>query len=129
MPFEELINEKLWLFIPSFQKASRMAGGTDVDPISRALMVDFKTTQRDSIHGKDLDQIIGDYYLARKQHFVDQAFAVVNRLGLYYSRHANLWSLEASVWTFQPKFGEFEEYCFKRAEEELEISQESLVCK
>ncbi|MGH8128091.1 MAG: hypothetical protein ACRETC_06950 [Gammaproteobacteria bacterium] len=116
-PFDDLLHDKVLLLNPAFGQASQSVGGADADLITGDLLVDFKTTKSGHITAGNLDQILGYFLLARKQHTVDPTFPEINRLGLYFCRHGYLWTLEASVWTSNPAFREIEQWFFRRADE------------
>lgn len=120
VPFDDLLHDEVLLLNPTFGETSRLVGGADTDLIAADLLADFKTTKMGAMEGRSLDQILGYLLLARKQRSVDPMFPVINRLGLYYSRHGYLWSMEASTWTSHPDFPEIEQWFFQRADEVLE---------
>lgn len=117
VPFDELLHDKMLLLNPTFRQSSYLVGAADADLISGDLLVDFKTTKENEIRAGSLDQILGYFLLARKQHLVDPTFPEINRLGLYYCRHGFLWSLETSNWTSNPEFPGIEDWFFQRAAE------------
>lgn len=117
VPFSDLLHDKVLLLNPDFKQTSHIVGGADTDLISGDSIIDFKTTGKGEIDVGNLDQILGYFFLARKQQAVDPTFPVINRLGLYYSRHGHLWSLETSVWESHPDFQKVERWFFQRAEE------------
>ena len=94
-----------------------MVGGADADLIAGDLLVDFKATMKREMNGKDLDQLLGYFLLARKQRAVDPSFPEVKRVALYFCRHAYLWVLDVTMWTEHPEFPDIEEWFFNRAKE------------
>lgn len=117
VPFDELLCEAPLFLNPTFGDWSRLVGGADADLITGGLLVDFKTGKEGRIHARDLDQLLGYFFLAGRQRQSEPNFPVIKRLGLYFSRHAYLWTMEASVWTEHPEFPEIEWWFFQRATE------------
>jgi hypothetical protein len=123
VPFDALIRPGLLLLNPTFGAASDLVGGADADLIAGGLLVDVKVTKKREIQGGHLDQLLGYLLLARRQRRLDGTFPELRRLGLYFARHADLWSQEAAAWTEQPHFAELEEWFFRRAQEVFRPSQ------
>jgi hypothetical protein len=117
VPFDKFAASKTMLLNPSFGEASRLVGGADADLIADCTLVDFKTTTKEEIEGKSLDQLLGYFLLARRENLTNPSFPALNRVGLYFSRHGHLWIQEVSVWTSHPEFLAVEEWFFKRAGE------------
>ncbi len=117
VPFNALIHKEVLLLNPTFGDSSRIVGGADADLIVGNLLVDCKTTKKNEIRARDLDQLLGYYLLARNQRRTDSTFPAIDHLGLYYCRHGYLWTVETAVWTSHPRFSETEEWFFKRARE------------
>lgn len=115
-PFESLLSDVLMLN-PDFGETSRIVGGADADLISSDLLIDFKTTKKGEMGASDLDQLLGYLFLARKQRNIKPEFPAIDRLGLYFSRHGYLWSVEARAWTENPEFMEIEQWFFDHAKE------------
>ncbi len=65
-----------------------------------------------------LDQLLGYFLLARRRHSADPEFPLIDRVGLYFSRHGHLWSMAAATWTGHPDFPALEAWYFRRAAEE-----------
>jgi hypothetical protein len=117
VPFDELLHPKLMFLNPIFRQTSDLVGGADTDLITGDFLVDFKTTKEGKMKARDLDQLLGYFLLARKQHSVDPTFPPINRLGFYYCRRGYLWSANASDWASQVEFPEIETWFFQRAAE------------
>jgi hypothetical protein len=117
VPFDELINKQSMLLNPTFKESSTIIGGADTDLITGELLVDFKTTKKCEMRASNLDQLLGYLLLARNQRNMDKSFPPINRLGLYYSRHGYLWSMDSSEWTNHPRFPEIEKWFLMRAKE------------
>jgi hypothetical protein len=97
VPFEKFVNESRTMLNPGFGQASRMVQGADADLIVGDLLVDVKTTRDGRVEADEIDQLLGYFILARQARLADQNFPQINRLGLYYSRHAHLWTWDVST--------------------------------
>jgi hypothetical protein len=116
VPFGSLIHDTIVLLNPNFGETSKLVGGADADLITGDMIVDFKTTKRDSMQPDDLDQLFGYFLLARHQRQTDPMFPEINRLALYFCRHGQLWTVDRTAWTDHPEFAEVEKWFFERAE-------------
>ena len=123
MPFDELLDDDLIILNPNFGASSLLVGGADSDLISGNLLVDFKTTIKGEMGAGQLDQILGYLLLARKQIQSDPSFPPIERLGLYFSRHGYLWTVDASMWTGHPEFSDIESSFFVLAEQVWSLGQ------
>ncbi|MBI1800010.1 MAG: hypothetical protein HYR71_00070 [Chloroflexi bacterium] len=119
VPFDKLLHPQVLFLNPDFGESSHLVSGADTDLISGDLLVDFKATMKGEMQGIDLDQLLGYFLLARKQHVIDPTFPVINQVGLYYCRHGYLWSVDVNTWTDQREFLEIEQWFFKQAEKVL----------
>lgn len=117
VPFDSLLHSEVMLLNPTFGTASALVGGADSDLITGDMLVDFKTTNRSEMQGRDLDQLFGYYLLARNRRESDPSFPEIKRLALYFSRHGFLWVQNATTWEDHPQFLEIEDWFFKRAKE------------
>jgi len=115
VPFESLLHKRVLLLNPDFGDSSRLVGEADADLIAGGLLVDFKTTKSSEMQGKDLDQLLGYFLLARHRRRVEPTFPSISRLGVYYCRHGYLWAVETKVWTDHPDFLQIEKWLFNRA--------------
>jgi hypothetical protein len=115
VPFASLLHDKILRLNPTFGDAAELVGGTDGDLISGDLLVDFKTTKQDTMETPWLDQLLGFFLLARKQREADATFPEINKLALYFCRHAYLWVQDTAIWTASPEFAEIEGWFFQRA--------------
>lgn len=75
---------------------------------------------------KTLDQLLGYFFLWRKERLGNPALQEIHRVGVLFARHGYLWTLDVKEWTQQPDFLEIEQWFFKRAEEALTSSAESV---
>ena len=117
VPFDALLHDKVLLLNPVFEQTSRLVGGADADLIVGDMLVDLKATKSNEMDPIDLDQLLGYYFLARRQCQADPTFLTINRLAIYFARHGYLWTWDASTWTGHPQFAETEEWFFTRAKE------------
>lgn len=116
VPFDALLHDKILLLNPSFGEVSKLVGGADTDLINGDLLVDFKTIKSGAMNARDLDQLLGYFFLARRYRQVNPSFPEIKRLALYFCRHAYLWTIETMRWTDHPQFAEVEKWFFERAE-------------
>ncbi|HWE97629.1 MAG TPA: hypothetical protein VG269_26980 [Tepidisphaeraceae bacterium] len=97
VPFENFVSDARTMLNPGFGKASRIVRGADADLIVGDLLIDVKTTKDGSVEADEIDQLLGYFILARQARSADKNFPQINRLGLYYSRHAHLWTWDVSA--------------------------------
>jgi hypothetical protein len=117
VPFESLLHSELLILNPDFKQSSKLVGNADADLIAGDLLVDFKVTKADIVKEEYWDQLLGYYLLARNQRRLDPTFPEIKRVAIYFSRHAYLWSVDATAWTNHPQFKEVEQWFFIRAKE------------
>ena len=117
VPFDALLHKQVMLLNPTFGESSRLVGGADADLITGDMLVDFKTTKKNSMSVADLDQLLGYFLLARNQRRTDSQFPEIKKLGLYFCRHGYLWAIDTDNWTDHPQFLDVEKWFLKRAGE------------
>jgi hypothetical protein len=110
VPFRLLTHPESLLLNPDFGEASRAVGGADADLIAGDLLVDVKTTKSAAVTGEALDQLFGYFILARRA-----GLPPIRRMGIYFSRFAQLRTGQTSFWTDHPRFAETERWFFERA--------------
>jgi hypothetical protein len=120
VPYAQLLDDQVMLLGPTFEQVSAWFYGAKADLITGDMLVDIKTTGKDTIRSEYLNQILGYYLLARWQRRMDPGFPVIRRLGIYFARFGQLWSLETSEWTEHPMFPAVEEWFFQYARESFE---------
>ncbi|CAB1275069.1 hypothetical protein [Candidatus Nitrosacidococcus tergens] len=114
VPFDLLIKSKTILLNPDFGKVSTLVGGADVDLIAGDMLVDFKTTIRDTMLASSLDQILGYYWLADRYRREDMfSFPEIKQIALYFCRYGFLWVQDIAIWKNHPKFTETRDWFFK----------------
>lgn len=118
-PIPALLDKHTLHLNPIFGESSTLVGGADTDLITGDLLVDVKTVREAKIRADHLDQLLGYFLLARREHRRDPSFPVIRRAGLYFARHAHLWVVEAADWTDRPGFSEIEARFFDLATEEF----------
>jgi len=116
-PFNDLLHNEVVFLNPTFGQTARPIGGADADLIIGDMLIDIKTTKNDTIQVQHLNQILGYFFLARKERTINPTFPVINRFGLYYSRYGYLYSFDASAWTEHPEFLETEQWFFTQIEQ------------
>lgn len=116
-PIEMLLAGRPLHLNPIFGESSALVGGADTDLITGDLLLDLKTVKEAEIRAGYLDQLLGYFLLARREHRREPSFPVVSRVGLYLARHAHLWIVDAAEWTSHPRFTEIEEQFFEMAAE------------
>jgi hypothetical protein len=111
VPFNDLeLNREPLILNPGFGKSSNQIGGADADLLLGDLLIDLKTTKKDSIDVRWLDQLLGYFLLARNERKHRRTFPEIKRLGFYFARRAFLWVQPVSGWVDHPKFAETEEW-------------------
>lgn len=114
-PIQEMIIGRPILLNPTFGDASALVGGADADLIAGDFLIDFKVTTKSEMDVEDLDQLLGYFLLARHHRSSEQTFPEIRRAGIYFGRHAHLWSVPTTIWTNHPEFREIEAWFLDRA--------------
>jgi hypothetical protein len=117
VPFDRLVDNNCMLLNPSFGRSSLMIGGADADLITGKLLVDVKTTNQCSMGATTLDQLLGYCLLSRRERERDPQFPEIKEVGLYFSRHGYLWTMEVEEWTGQKQFSKVENWFFEKVAE------------
>jgi hypothetical protein len=117
VPIQSLINHNAILLNPNFGESSLLVGGADTDLIIDDLLIDIKTTIKSGISTDNLNQLLGYYILTRNQHHINPNYPVINKLGIYFSRHGYLWTIDANLWTNNSEFQEIEKWFVEKANE------------
>lgn len=119
VPLPALLDSTTLHLNPIFGDSSAAVGGADTDLITGDLLVDIKTVKEATIRADHLDQLLGYFLLARREHERDPSFPQIGRVGLYFARHGHLWIVDAAEWTTHPEFAAVEEWFFEAAAEVL----------
>jgi len=115
--FEELMHESVLLLNPTFGESSKIVGAADADLISGNSLIELKTTKASEYDPQWLDQLLGYLLLARNERRRDPTFPQINRLSLYFCRHAHFLHLNATHFTDDPSFAELETWFIDHAKE------------
>lgn len=101
---------------PTFGLASNLVGGADADLVIDDLLIDIKTVKEFDLSRETFNQLIG-YYALSKIEQIDGAPPQheINRLGIYFSRHAYLHVIPVEEVIDEQKFPQFLEWFVKRA--------------
>ena len=93
-PDGPFIAQKHCYLNPDFGKASLLVEGADADLIVDDLLLEIKTTKDLGVRREHLDQLLS-YYVLHKIGGVNEMprSRPIKRVGIYFSRHALLWSV------------------------------------
>lgn len=107
---------KICLLNPTFDKASTLVGGADVDLVIDNMMIDIKTTKKFELQRAYFNQLIG-YYVLYRIGGIDgmPSGHGIKRLGLYFSRYAYLYVINVRDIIDEDTFSNFVEWFRKRA--------------
>ncbi len=100
---------------PEF-KSSSLVKGADADLIIDDLLIDIKTVKELDLQRRDFNQLVGYYILSK----IDQLKGVqlpynIKRLGIYFSRHAYLYTFDVEEVVDEQRLPEFLEWFQLRA--------------
>lgn len=115
VPFERLSHPKVLLLNPTFGMHSAVAGGADADLICGNLLVEVKTTKNPELKRDMVRQLLVYFMLARRARAEDGQIPVIDRLGIYFSRHAHLWELLTASITAKPEYAATEGWLIRYA--------------
>lgn len=105
---DDFKSQGICLLNPSFGKASSLVGGADADIILDDMIIDIKTTKNLKFPLDYFNQLIGYYTLYQMGGFSDlKERPDINKLAIYYSRHAYLYVVEVEEVIDKNKFPEF----------------------
>ena len=93
---------------PTFGKGSNLVGGADADLLIDDCLIDIKVTKHHSFERDTFNQVVGYYCLSliggiddcRKNH-------KIKRLGIYFARHASLFSFQVTQLDIRREFLEW----------------------
>lgn len=119
---EQFRAKEICLLNPTFGEASQLVGGADCDLVIDETLIDIKTTKKLELTRDYLNQLIG-YYILYKIGGVDSMPSKheIKRLGVYFSRHAYLFTIDVRDVIRQDTFLNFVAWFKKRAGEKYEI--------
>jgi len=110
-------NLKRVLLNPAFGSKSHMVGGADCDLVLDELLIDIKTVKDLKLKREYWRQLIGYLVLAdlAEDEWID--LPEMSQIGIYYSRHGELWSYPAAKVYEHENYDQFKAYFCDRAEE------------
>ncbi len=119
---EQFKSKHTCILNPTFGDASALVGGADADFILDDMLIDIKTTKRLQLPREHFDQLIG-YYSLYKIGAVQglQPEHGIEKLGIYFSRHAYLYLIDIHDVINENKFKKFLEWFENRAIQEYYI--------
>lgn len=112
--------ERLCLLNPRFGRASELVGGADCDIVIDDTLIDIKTVKDFQVKREYFDQLIG-YYVLFKIGGIEglPKTNLINRLGIYFSRHGYLWLFNVKDFVKEKQFSSFVDWFKKRAKQEV----------
>ena len=93
---------------PSFGALSSVVGGADCDLISGNALIEIKVTKDDNIRASYVRQLVSYLILARGARKEDTTFPEIHSIGVYFARHAYLWTLPVESIMGNPQFSKVE---------------------
>ncbi len=86
--------EEVCLLNPVFGEASLLVRGADADLVIDGTLIEIKTTKNFRLKEEDFHQLVGYYTLYRLGGITDMPpHHPIERLGIYYARHAHLYTV------------------------------------
>jgi len=113
-------SKRVCILNPTFGNASALVGGGDADLVLDDMLIEVKTTKNFELSRYCFNQLIG-YYCLYKIGGIDGARrnCRIRKIGVYFSRHAYLWSVTTKELAEDEKFERFARW-FKRAAKQSE---------
>jgi hypothetical protein len=95
VPRDQFETKRLCFLNPTFGKASALVGGADADLVVDETLIDVKTVKDSSLTRDAFNQLLGYYTL----HVIGGVGGLdpkpeINRIGVYFSRHAHLYTVD-----------------------------------
>lgn len=103
-PYSTLAHPTTIYLNPTFGHYSLMVGGADCDIISGDALIDIKVTKDAKINARYVRQLLSYIILARGARKEDKTFPEIRSIGVYFARHAHLWTLPINSITDNPQF-------------------------
>ena len=103
-PYSTLAHPTTLYLNPTFGHYSHVVGGADCDLISGDALIDIKVTKNANIDASYVRQLLSYIILARGSRKKDTTFPDIHFLGVYFARHAHLWTLPVKSITDNPQF-------------------------
>jgi len=114
-PVESFAANPPILLWPELPHATPYVHAADVDFIINDRIVEVTTTYSTTLHNYVLDELIGQLFLALKEHELDPSFPVVTRASLYYARYGYTLTLNAEDLIQHDSFDELYNWFFDTA--------------
>lgn len=109
---------------PTFGEASKLVGGADADLIIDDTLIDIKTVRHLEIQRKYLNQILGYYLLSLIGGVNDDPnYKPIEKIGLYFARHGELWTVPVKQFGDKVKFDKFKDWFLRYISENITITQ------
>lgn len=108
-PCDHLIRPGRLFLNPDFGNASTALGGADADIIADDRLIEIKVVTKSEVTVEILDQLLGYFLLARRHRAETSTFPSIEHVGIYFARHAHLWTMAVSQWTGRPDFAKTED--------------------
>ena len=93
---------------PTFGAISSVVGGADCDLISGNALIEIKVTKNNNIDTSYVRQLVSYIILARGARKEDTTFPEIRSIGVYFARHAYLWTLPVESITCNSQFSKVE---------------------
>lgn len=120
VPWEKLPPGERIDLNPVFGDFSHAVGGADADVIWDGHLLDLKTTKHNTLDAGKLHQLVGYYILARAARQAGQDIPEITHVGLYFARHAQLWTMPTRLLHVHPTFEDTATWLITKARDELE---------
>lgn len=117
LPIQEFQKFDDVLLNPTFGSASELVNGADADLILDGSLLDIKTVKDASLKPDYWRQLVGYAVLADLASEELDDMGKVNRVGIYFSRHGEVWSTSASLIYDNEKYCQFKSWFQERAVE------------
>lgn len=116
VPRDQFRAERFCFLNPTFGRASSLVGGADVDLVLDETLVDVKTVQEASFTRDAFNQLLGYYTL----HVIAGVGGLdpkpeINRVGVYFSRHAHLYTVDLERVIDRSTYPDFVEWFARHA--------------
>lgn len=105
-PYKALGSDGALHLNPTFGRFSEMVGGADADVISGGVLIDFKAVLDASLRKSYRRQLLSYVILALAARSEDATFPKVESIGVYFARHAHLWTMPVATFTKKSSFAD-----------------------
>jgi len=116
VPRDQFGAKRLCFLNPTFGRASALVGGADADLVLDETLIDVKTVQEASFTRDAFNQLLGYYTL----HVIGGVGGMdpkpeINRIGVYFSRHAHLYTVDLARVIDRSTYPDFVEWFARHA--------------